>query len=122
MEARFATLHKRKIYGLVPDAPIERKKAFGNVIRKASGKVPREKLFVLLKIQEQKNPLLSLASTLDYMGLQSVDLYDPSLPFHQSPSEIADSCALGMLTLSSVLLCRVKGLSSEMGLRRLGYS
>ncbi|KXH29567.1 hypothetical protein CSIM01_06300 [Colletotrichum simmondsii] len=75
MEERFATLHERKINGRIPESSIERKKAFGSVIRKASGKVPREKLFILLKIQEQENPVLSLASTLNYMELQSVDLY-----------------------------------------------
>ncbi|UQC87868.1 uncharacterized protein CLUP02_13389 [Colletotrichum lupini] len=82
MEAKFATLHTRKINGRVPDLSIERKKAFGNVIRESRKKVPKEKLFVLLKIQEPTKRTGSLASSLKsmmtaslgYMGLDSVNL------------------------------------------------
>ncbi|KAK1454941.1 hypothetical protein CMEL01_03701 [Colletotrichum melonis] len=82
MEEKFATLDEREINGRVPDLSIERKKAFGNVIRKSRKKVPKEKLFVLLKIQEPTKRTGSLASSLKsmmtaslgYMGLDSVNL------------------------------------------------
>lgn len=82
MEERFSKLHKRKAYGYFVDAPCERMRAFGNVIEKARWKVPREKLFVLLKIQEPTKNTDSLASSLkailadnlNLMGLESVDL------------------------------------------------
>ncbi|KAK1547595.1 hypothetical protein CPAR01_01562 [Colletotrichum paranaense] len=83
IEERFTKLHKREAWGNLVDVPRESKRAFGNVIGKARWKVPREKLFVLLRIQEPTGETDSLArslkdrfdESLNLMGLQSVDLH-----------------------------------------------
>ncbi|KAK7460229.1 hypothetical protein Landi51_00477 [Colletotrichum acutatum] len=61
--------------GFNVDPDTELKVRFGNVIEQVGDKIPREKLFVTVKVQDPKKKISSfLPDTLSLMKLKSVDL------------------------------------------------